>query len=245
MNAPVMQFRRRMWGVGRVVAITACLIATYVIFAVTAMRVAFRVREVPVPDLRTHTVAEATTLVQDRGLALVVDENGRLDPKVPAGRIAGQDPVPGAITRRQRNVRVWLSQGARNTVVPALTGESERAAQMRLQQDGLAVAALVEVHSADFPSGTVVAQEPPGSARGTEVALLVNRGDQSHDYVMPDLIGVPGARAVDVLRSRGFRVTIVGELPYPGVPAGIVLRQFPSAGFQIASGEPISLEVSR
>jgi beta-lactam-binding protein with PASTA domain len=56
---------------------------------------------------------------------------------------------------------------------------------------------------------------------------------------------VPGSRAVDLLRTRGFRVTIVGELPYPGVPAGIVLRQFPSAGFQIATGDPISLEVSR
>ena len=58
-------------------------------------------------------------------------------------------------------------------------------------------------------------RSPPASARGTEVALLVNRGERSHYYVMPDLIGVPGSRAVDLLRTRGFRVTIVGELPYP------------------------------
>jgi beta-lactam-binding protein with PASTA domain len=56
---------------------------------------------------------------------------------------------------------------------------------------------------------------------------------------------VSGSRAVDMLRTRGFRVTIVGELPYPGIPPGIVLRQFPSAGFQIGLGDPISLEVSR
>jgi hypothetical protein len=30
-----------------------------------------------------------------------------------------------------------------------------------------------------------------------------------------------------------------------GIPAGVVLRQNPQAGFQIAPGEPISLEVSR
>jgi beta-lactam-binding protein with PASTA domain len=90
-----------------------------------------------------------------------------------------------------------------------------------------------------------MAQEPAASAKGTEVALLINRGERSHYYVMPDLIGVTGARAVDLLRTRGFRVTIVGELPYPGAPPGIVLRQSPSAGFQIAAGDPISLEVSR
>ena len=240
-----MQLNNRLWSAGRLFAIAACLIATYLLFAVTAMRVALRVREVPVPDLRNHTVAEATAQLQDAGLALTVDQSGRLDPKVPAGRIALQEPSAGAVTRRQRSVRVWVSQGPRITTIPALTGESERAAQLRLQQDGLAVTSLAEVRSSDFPSGTIIAQEPPGSARGTEVALLVNRGERSHNYVMPDLIGVAGSRAVDLLRARGFRVTIVGELPYPGVPAGIVLRQFPAAGFQIAAGDPISLEVSR
>ena len=240
-----MRFNTRLWSAGRFFAIAACLVATYLLFAVTAMRVAFRVREVPVPDLRNHTVAEATAMLQEGDLALTVDESGRLDPKIPAGRIAQQEPAPGAITRRQRSIHVWMSQGPRITVIPTLTGESERAAQLRLQQDGLAVASLAEVRSSDFPSGTIIAQEPPGSARGIEVALLVNRGERSHNYVMPDVIGVPGSRAVDLLRTRGFRVAIVAELPYPGVPAGIVLRQFPSAGFQIAAGDPISLEVSR
>jgi beta-lactam-binding protein with PASTA domain len=62
---------------------------------------------------------------------------------------------------------------------------------------------------------------------------------------MPDLIGVDGERATLVLRSRGFRVAVVASAPYPGVPSGIVLRQNPQAGFQIASGEPISIEVSQ
>ena len=62
---------------------------------------------------------------------------------------------------------------------------------------------------------------------------------------MPDLIGVNGDRAADILRGRGFRVAVVGSNPYPGVAAGVVIRQSPQAGFQIGPGEPISLEVSR
>jgi serine/threonine-protein kinase len=240
-----MRLNTRLWSAGRFVTLAACLVATYLLFAVTAMRVALRVREVPVPDVRNRTVAEATAMLQESDLAMTVDQSGRLDPKIPAGRIAQQEPAPGAITRRQRSIHVWMSQGPRITIIPALTGESERAAQLRLQQDGLAIASLAEVRSSDFPSGTIIAQEPPASAHGTEVALLVNRGERSHNYVMPDVIGVSGSAAVDLLRTRGFRVTIVGELPYPGVPPGIVLRQFPSAGFQIAAGDPISLEVSR
>jgi len=59
------------------------------------------------------------------------------------------------------------------------------------------------------------------------------------------VIGLDGSRAADVLRSYGFRVAVVGSYPYPGIRAGIVLRQNPRAGFQVAPGEAISLEVSR
>ena len=73
----------------------------------------------------------------------------------------------------------------------------------------------------------------------------MNRAEQATNYVMPDLIGVNGDRAAALLRGHGFRVAVVGSTPYPGVAAGIVLRQSPQAGFQIAPGEPISIEVSR
>jgi len=52
-------------------------------------------------------------------------------------------------------------------------------------------------------------------------------------------------RAADVLRTRGFRVAVVGSTPYPGVGPGIVIRQGPQAGFQIGPDEPISFEISR
>ena len=240
-----MLLRHRLRNTGKALAIGALLVATYLLFAVTAMRVALKVREVQVPNLRNRTMAEAMALLENEGLVLSVDEIPRLDPQIPAGRIAVQEPAAGAVTRRQRSIRVWVSRGARVTTIPPLTGETERSAQLRLQEDGLSLVGLDEVRSAEYPSGTVIAQEPPGSAHGTEVALLVNRGEQGNTYVMPDLIGVAGSRAVDLLRGHGFRATIVGEIPYPGIPPGIVLRQSPLAGFQIGAGEPISLEVSR
>jgi len=164
---------------------------------------------------------------------------------VPAGRIITQDPAAGTRTRRQRSVKVWVSAGPRVTQVPLLVGESERTAQLRAQQDGLTLLPEAEIRSADYPVGAVIAQNPPQKTNGDQVALLVNRGERSTTYVMPDLIGVNGDRAADVLRSSGFRVSVVGDHPYPGVPAGIVLRQSPQGGYQVSPGDAISLEVSR
>lgn len=240
-----MALRTRVWSAGKIVLLGAGLLGTYLLFAAASMRLAIRAREVQVPDLSDRTANEATTIAADLGLTLKVDDTRRVDAKIGEGRVLAQDPPAGATTRRQRIVKVWLSAGQRVNIIPALSGETERSAQLRLSQDGLTLASVSEIRSSDAPMGVVLAQEPPAKTAGTQVSLLVNRGEQGATYVMPDLIGVNGDRAAEILRGRGFRVAVVGSNPYPGVAAGIVIRQSPQGGFQIAPGEPISLEVSR
>jgi serine/threonine-protein kinase len=142
-------------------------------------------------------------------------------------------------------VRVWLSDGPSVTIVPALVGESERTAQLRAESGALSVGEVAEIRSSDYPAGVVIAQWPEPRDRAASVSLLVNRGEVGQRYVMPDLIGVNADRAAALLRRQGFRVAIVGEQPYPGLPAGTVIGQRPSGGFQVGLGESISLEVSR
>ena len=240
-----MALSRRVWGAGRRLLIAGGLLLTYVVFTLASMRIALRSRDAVVPALSGKTVNDASALLTSSGLNLKVEEARRADPTVPAGRIIAQDPAPDTRTRRERSVKVWVSSGPHVTQVPLLVGESERTAQLRAQQDGLKLLPESEIRSADYPVGAVISQNPPQKTNAEQVALLVNRGERSTTYVMPDLIGVNGDRAADVLRTSGFRVSVVGDHPYPGVPAGIVLRQSPQGGYQVSPGDAISLEVSR
>jgi eukaryotic-like serine/threonine-protein kinase len=240
-----MPLRTRVWSAGKLLLLAAGLAATYVLFAFASMRIALRTREVQVPDFTNRTANEATAIATDLGIGLKVDEARRLDQKIAAGRVIAQEPTAGAVARRQRTVRVWLSAGQRAATVPLLVGETERTAQLRVTQDGLTLSDLSEIRSNTFAPDVVVAQTPSARSAGSNVALLVNRGERGASYVMPDLIGVNGDRAAEILRSRGFRVAVVGTTPYPGVAADVVIRQSPQAGFQIGPSEPISLEVSR
>lgn len=240
-----MPFRTRVWSAGKLVVLGGALLATYLLFAAASMRIALRSREVQVPDFTNRTANEATAMAAGLGLTLKVDDTRRIDPRIAAGRVVAQDLAAGSTARRQRSLRVWLSAGQRVATMPAVVGETERAAQMRLAQGGLSPAVVSEIRSHDLPSDVVVAQDPPPKSPAAHVSLLVNRGERGESYVMPDLIGVNGDRAADILRDRGFRVAVVGSTPYPGIAAGIVIRQNPQAGFQIGPGEPISLEVSR
>jgi serine/threonine-protein kinase len=240
-----MPLGHRVWGVGKVLLVMGGLAATFLIFFGVSMRVALRSREVQVPSLVGHTVNEATQTLLDVGLGLRVDDNRRADDKVPAGRIMQQDPPAGVQARQQRTIRVWVSSGPRTTSVPPLVGQTERTAQLRLQQDGLNVASVSEFRSPDYAADAVIAQDPPPNAKAPSVALLINRGEQATTYVMPDVIGMDADRAAAALRGRGLRVAIVGSQPYPDVPPGTVVRQQPAGGFQVGPADPISLEVSR
>ena len=237
--------RAGVWTAGKIVLLVCALGATYVLFALIGMRAALRANEVQVPNLVGVKVDDATQRLADAGLSLRLDPNPRPDDKVAAGTIVQQDPVAGVQARRQRTIRAWVSAGPRATTVPALVGQSERTARMRLGEDGLEIAGVSEFRSPDYPADAIVAQDPAPDARAPQVSLLLNRGEEAATYVMPDVIGTHGERAAEALRARGFRVTIVGSQPYPGVPAGTVVRQQPAGGFRVGPSDSISLEVSR
>jgi len=235
----------RVWSLGKFFVLVGALGLTFLVFFGVSMRVALWARDVQVPSLVGRTVNEATAALADRDLALRVEENKRPDDKIEVGKVMQQEPDAGVTSRRQRTVRVWISSGPKRTIVPPLVGQNERAAQSSLQQQGVVVSSVSEFRSSDYPADVVVAQDPAATSRAPEVSILLNRGELSATYVMPDVIGVDGERAADALRQQGFRVSIVGTQPYPGVPPGTVVRQQPAGGFRVGGSDAISLEVSR
>ena len=218
---------------------------TFAAFAILGLQLALRLREVGVPDVSGQTVAEATQALSDVNLKIRFEPLSQIHQTIPAGHISSQDPASGLKTRSQRLVKVWLSSGPRAETVPSLIGRSENGARSRLEEDALGFLGISEIRSALYASDAVVAQDPPPQAAGPSVSILINRGERGATYVMPDLIGGYESTAAELLRARGFRVTVVANHVYPGVGQGVVLRQFPRAGFQIAHGEAISLEISQ
>ena len=176
--------------------------ATFLVFAGIAMRVAVRARQVTVPesgrqvDRRRHQPG-----VRPRPAA--AHRRRRAGPirRCRPGHVLGQDPAPGSTARRQRSVRVWVSAGAHIARAPSLLGETQRSAEIRVAQDG-----LIDRHRR--PRSARRSIRPTSSSRRirrrrrrpSEIRLLVNRGEDRATYVMPDLIGLNGDRAADVMR---------------------------------------------
>jgi serine/threonine-protein kinase len=233
------------WSAGKFLLLVGALAGTYLLFAVIAARVAVRARDVAVPNFIGRTLDEATSMGDALDLHVRAEKDQRHDAKIPVGHVLGQEPAPGSPSRRQRSIRVWISAGPRVALAPSLLGESLRAAEIRLTQEGLVLSSVAEVRSASYPPDVVVAQDPAPSVETSAVSLLVNRGEDRATYVMPDLIGVNGDRAADLMRARGFRVSITAHAAATGLPAGVVVRQAPAGGYQVHPGDAIAIEVTR
>ncbi|PYQ54801.1 MAG: hypothetical protein DMF78_04485 [Acidobacteria bacterium] len=227
--------------------LAVALVVTAGLSALTTMRVVLRTQEVVVPSLVGKPLPEAGALAARRRLVLRV-EGRRNDAKVGRDLIVEQEPPAGSALKTQRSVRVWVSLGPRRLMVPAVEGESVRSGRLLLEQAQVPVGRVIEVNDA-AEEGTILQQHPPTGETETLAAegasLLVSRGPGHRDVIMPDLIGRPAVAVLDSLRAAGLKVAEVRYRSYPGVAAGLVLRQAPLAGYRVSPQTSISLDVSQ
>ena len=129
--------RRRVWNLGRLFVLLVALGATFAVFFLTAMRVTSRARDVEVPNLYGKSIEEARVLLAGRGLTVRIDDARRPDKAVPPDHVLTQEPAAGQIVRRQRAIRVRLSDGMRAAALPVVTEFPERTAEITSRVTGL------------------------------------------------------------------------------------------------------------
>jgi serine/threonine-protein kinase len=205
-------------------------------------------KSLPTPNLVGKTVTEARAICSDLGVNLRVDDRARRNSdRVPAGSIAWQNRTPGtaSLIKRGTTIRVELSAGPLVIRVPDLSGQNPGTALLRLGQQNLRLGSLSYV---DTPARGILAADPPKDAvvaAQTPVSMLVGIGPSMPVFVMPDLIDHPLDDVRPVLEGHGLKVATVKFETYPGIPDGIIIRQYPLRGAPVSGRDPISVVVSK
>jgi len=203
--------------------------------------------EVTVPNLVGHDTVYALDLLTVLGLNIKVSGFEWSD-TAPKNFIAFQDPPPGTVLKRNRDVKVVLSRGSRTVRVPRLVEMRLRETELVLAQNGLELGDVCRVPSGRFQRDTVLAQSPPPLQeieRGRAVHLLVSDGPEPVAVAMPDLRLLPPARAVEAVERLELGRPAIQEGYRPGEPQDVVLSQIPFPGYAVNRDQSIRLLVSR
>jgi hypothetical protein len=238
-----MTLKERLEWLMRMTLLVFILASAAFLSAITAMRIAIHGREVTMPNLVGKNVAEASKMLQSRGLVLRVAD--RIYSDQPINVVLRQTPTAGLLMKVSQQAHVVLSLGQRQLQIPMLEGNSLRASRVELLRQGLQVGEVSAVSMPDEPADAIVLQNPkPGSGAATpRVDVLISQGAKEASYVMPHLVGLNEADAQRRLDQAQMRrkVNYVGA---PQWPRGSVIDQTPMAGAKVSASATVELTVA-
>ncbi len=128
-----------------------------------------------VPDVGNVDASRALVVLETVGLLVVVDS---VDSEIPRGRVVSTHPGAGSVVALPSEIRMAVSLGPPQVVMPYLLGMEEAAALATLDSLGLVVGAVEEVDRYGMDAGIVVDQQPAADTpveRGSAVRLAVGR----------------------------------------------------------------------
>jgi serine/threonine-protein kinase len=242
-----MTFTERLRWAVRMASLVFVLTSVAFLSALVAMRFAIQGRDVDMPDLAGKSVTEATQILQGRRLGIRVED--RSYSPLPLDAVVRQSPEAGTRVKVGQQAHVVLSLGPQKAKIPALEGDSLRAARIELLRDGLELGEVTNIHLSGSPHDdeTVVKQDPSASATGVtspQVNLLISLGSPIASYAMPDLFGLPFEEAQARLAGSGLRTAKIMLLANVGSTHGTVVAQKPSRGGRVDQNSMIELEIA-
>lgn len=205
--------------------------------------------EISAPDLVGKTVEEAKAFTSRTNLELH-EEKHDYHNQYPAGTIYLQIPPAGTRIKPGRNLRIFISDGARPIVVPDVVGKSLRNARLAVQDAGLTVDQDTPwIPSNEYLYGIVARQTPEagaGVSDTTIVKLYISNGRRVTNAIMPNLLNLDIGAAKDSLNARHFNMGLVRiqREEQPDLLPDTVIDQYPEAGRPASTNDEVVIIVS-
>ena len=238
---------KKMMLIGKIAGIV--FVYFLVFFLAVYFTVSFLVKgdEINAPDLVGKSLTEAYAIAAKKGIILkkvIGDFGSTYSPNT----VVSQFPAPDSGVKEKSVLKIFVASEVGQTVVPELTARSQKECDSRLKESKLKKGHVAFISSRDVPLDNVISQSiPTGSrmAEGSAVDLLISKGGESLSFVMPDLIGKQADKVLVFFETQGLKISKIEEVAYFGLKSGIILKQFPSPGFEISARNLIGIQVSK
>lgn len=204
-------------------------------------------RVVRVPDITNLNQVEAQAVLENKSLRMVKVSH-QFDDLIPEGFILQQEPLPGEEVKKGRGIKITISKGSEEVLVPELRGFSLRQAEIILNRCHLMMGNISWKSSSQIPKEVIIESDPPAKSlilREALVDLVVSSGLESETAVIPSFLGKSIEEAEGLAHTIGL---VVGNISYridESVLPETVIEQFPAMGELVPRGTRIDLVVSK
>lgn len=200
-----------------------------------------------VPDLVGKDVVAALELLTDLQLNTKVS-GSEYSQQFPKNHVTFQEPEAGSEIKKDRDIRIMISKGTRNILMPELVALSEQQARMIMEENGISRGHLSQTFNKDIEKDHIMAQVPAAGVmitRGATVDLLVSMGPVATELKMPDLSGLSLDDAVFRVERNNLAVGAIRSQFNKQQARNIVISQEPLAGYRVIENSPVHLVINR
>jgi serine/threonine-protein kinase len=199
---------------------------------------------VVVPSLRGKTLVEARDRLKPEGLSLKITKK-TYSSVFELGRIINQEPRVGQRISSDGIVKVVLSKGGRQIIVPDVVGKTAEDAGFVLGQSGLQIGKTERIFSDTVSEDVVIGQKPKAYSKvlpDNTVSIVVSRGEEKIE--VPDVIGRTSVEAGSIIGQAGLKVETVEEYS-DTIVKDKVIKQSPEGGSEIKKNSVVEITVSK
>ncbi|RJL32284.1 Stk1 family PASTA domain-containing Ser/Thr kinase [Bailinhaonella thermotolerans] len=194
--------------------------------------------KVKVPPVLEMKQSEAEKALKDAGLVPQVKEQPNNEYE--KGIVFDSDPKVTTQVEKGSTVTLLVSAGKKQVEVPSgIVGSTRDEAKSKLE--GLGFNVSTKTQASSKPEGEVLKVSPREGKKvdeGSTVTITVSGGQPK----VPDVVGLTKDQAIEQLEGAKFKVA-VREMPSDKDP-GIVFRQTPSGGRELAPNSTVVIYVS-
>ncbi|MDO4690238.1 MAG: PASTA domain-containing protein [Fusobacterium sp.] len=110
--------------------------------------------------------------------ALRIRDMGETFSNLAYGKVAMQEPLPGSIVKKSRNIKIWTSMESPAVFLDDLTEINYLDAASIAERKGMIVEQIIKINSS-LPINYVIATSPKSGEplfRGTKISFLISNG---------------------------------------------------------------------
>jgi len=200
-------------------------------------------KDIAVPDLVGMDINKVLEEYKDnKDISVIVDKREE-DDEMEEDKIISQTPETGRKMRAPLEIKVVVSSGKKQLVLPDLEGLDENAAKAELRALGIAYITKSE-SSEDIEEGCVIKMSPKAGTKitdGMKVTLTISAGTKL-EIKTPNFVGLTLEAAQRLATEK--KLIISSSYKDSAEPAGTIISQTPGKGETITEGDVVKVVVS-
>ena len=184
-------------------------------------------KEVVLPDLKGKNIIFVleTLTALDLNPKLYGTEYNKTCPRY---HVLSQDPEPGMVIKKGRDVVLYISKGKKHINMPDLRYLFINDAKILIEKNEFKTGFISKAYSDNIAKDKIISQYPcayTSQELDSKINLLISKGEKLEQYAMPDLYSIYLKDAKNIINNKNLNIASIESGNLITLPQNVIINR--------------------